>query len=78
MFVQIGKFFVPAERVSSVVSIGSAEGKRLKELGEMEGKLLNLTYGKKARSVIFMDSGHVIITSIDVEELVRLIWEGKP
>lgn len=67
---------VSANRVVSVVSPDSAPIKRLIREAEDKGILVNATYGRRTRSVLVMDSGHVILSALVAEKLaVRLDGE---
>lgn len=62
---------VSANRVISVISPDSAPVKRLIREAEDKGILVNATYGRKTRSVVVMDSGHIILSAIIPEKLAR-------
>lgn len=67
---------VSVERTVSVVSPESAPIKRLIREAEDKGLLINATYGRKTRSVIVMDSRHVILSALMPEKLaVRIDGE---
>ena len=67
---------ISAARVVSVVSPDSAPIKRLIREAEDRGLLVNATYGRRTRSVVIMDSKHVILSAIMPEKLaVRLDGE---
>ncbi len=64
---------ISANRSVAVVSPDSAPIKRLIREAEDKGMLVNATYGRRTRSVVVMDSGHVILSAILPEKLaVRL------
>lgn len=70
---------ISAARVVSVVSPDSAPIKRLIREAEDRGLLVNATYGRRTRSVVIMDSKHVILSAIMPEKLaVRLDGEYEP
>ncbi len=70
---------VSAGRVISVVSPDSAPIKRLIREAEDARRLVNATYGRRTRSVVVMDSGHVVLSAIMPEKLaVRLDGEYEP
>ena len=60
---------ISAARVVSVVSPDSAPIKRLIREAEDRGLLVNATYGRRTRSVVIMDSKHVILSAITPEKL---------
>ncbi len=60
---------VVAERVVAIVSPNSAPMKRLKDEARKEKRLVDATHGRKTRSVIIMDSNHVILSAIQAETI---------
>lgn len=67
---------ISAARAVAVVSPDSAPIKRLIREAEDKGLLVNATYGRRTRSVVVMDSKHVILSAIMPEKLaVRLDGE---
>lgn len=70
---------ISAARTIAVISPDSAPVKRLIREAEDKGLLVNATYGRKTRSVVVMDSKHVILSAIMPEKLaVRLDGEYDP
>lgn len=51
-------------RIVSVVGPESAPVKRLVRDAQDKGMLIDATYGRKTRSVIIADSGHVILSAL--------------
>ncbi len=72
--IKLRGFYVPAERVIAVLPVEMAITRRLRDVASYEGKILDLTYGKKTRSVILMDSGHVILSSMTPRSVVMRLW----
>ena len=60
---------VVAERVVTIVSPNSAPMKRLKYEAKEEKRLVDATYGRRTRSIIIMDSNHVILSAIQAETI---------
>ncbi|MFH1102369.1 MAG: DUF370 domain-containing protein [Pseudomonadota bacterium] len=60
---------VVAERVIAIVSPNSAPMKRLKEEARKEKRLVDATHGRRTRSIIVMDSNHVILSAIQAETI---------
>ncbi|MBW1898251.1 MAG: DUF370 domain-containing protein [Deltaproteobacteria bacterium] len=58
---------VVAERVVTIVSPNSAPMKRLKDEAKEEKRLIDATHGRRTRSIIIMDSNHVILSAILAE-----------
>jgi len=68
---------VVVARVVAVVSPNSAPMRRLKDNAKDMGKLVDASQGRKTRSIIVTDSGHVILSAIQPETLAqRLAMEG--
>ena len=60
---------ISANRAVAVVSPDSAPIKRLIREAEDRGMLVNATYGRRTRSVVVMDSKHIILSAILPEKL---------
>ena len=60
---------ISAKRAVAVVSHDSAPIKRLIHEAEDRGMLVNATYGRRTRSVVVMDSKHIILSAILPEKL---------
>ena len=60
---------VVAERVIAIVSPASAPIRRLREEARAAGLLVDASQGRKTRSILVMDSGHVVISAIQPETI---------
>ncbi len=60
---------VVAERVIAVITPCSASGKRLREEARESNRLIDATHGRKTRSIIIMDSSHIILSAMQPETL---------
>ena len=60
---------VNTARIVSVVSPDAAPIKRLVQDTRATGKLVDATGGKKTRSVIVSDSGHIILSALTSETI---------
>ena len=60
---------VVAERVVAIVSPNSAPMKRLKDEAKDEKRLIDATHGRRTRSIIIMDSNHIILSAIQSETI---------
>jgi len=60
---------VAAERVVAIISPASAPMKRMKDEARKDQRLVDATHGRKTRSVIIMDSKHVVLSSVQVETI---------
>jgi regulator of extracellular matrix RemA (YlzA/DUF370 family) len=61
--------FVVASRVIAVVNPQAAPMKRLREEAAKRGKLVDSTQGRRTRSILLMDSDHVILSAINPETI---------
>ena len=60
---------VVAERVVAIVSPNSAPMKRLKDEARDEKRLVDVTHGRRTRSIIIMDSNHIVLSAIQAETI---------
>ena len=58
---------VSAGRLLAVVSPDSAPIKRLTQEVREQGLLIDASFGRRTRSVLVMDSGHVILSALPPE-----------
>lgn len=64
---------VAANRIISIVGAESAPIKRIIADAKEAKKLIDASFGKKTRSVIIMDSGHVILSAVQPETIAGRI-----
>ena len=64
---------VNAQRIIAVVSPESNPVKRLIQTGKESGMLIDATQGRKTKSVIMMDSDHVVLSYLTPEVLCEKI-----
>ena len=62
---------VAAERVVAIIAPNSAPMKRLKDEARDNKHLVDATHGRKTRSIIIMDSNHIILSAIQAETLTQ-------
>ena len=60
---------ISLERVISIVSPDSAPIKRMIQEAKDNKMAIDATYGRKTRSAIIMDSGHVVLSAIQPETI---------
>ena len=60
---------IVAERVIAIVSPNSAPMKRLKDDAKTEKRLIDATHGRRTRSIIVMDSNHIVLSAIQAETI---------
>lgn len=61
--------FVSLNKIVSIVSPESAPIKRIIQEAKDKGTAIDATYGRKTRAVIFMDSGHIVLSAIQSETI---------
>ena len=61
--------FAAADKIVAVLSPDSAPIKRMISDGRERGLLIDASFGRSTRSVLLMDSNHMILSSLTTEEL---------
>ncbi len=62
---------VSAERLLTVVSPDSAPVKRLVQEAKERAMLIDASFGRKTKSVLVMDTDHVILSAIPPETIAK-------
>ncbi len=57
------------ERIIAVVNTGSSPARKLKDLAKEAGKIIDVTEGRRTRSLLVMDSNHVVLSSIQSDTI---------
>ena len=60
---------VASDRIISIVSPESAPVKRIVQEAKDAKTAIDATYGRRTRSVIIMDSGHIILSAVQPETI---------
>ena len=60
---------VMVDRIIAVVNTGSSPARKLKEIAKDGGKLIDVTEGRRTRSMVVMDSNHVVLSSIQPDTI---------
>ncbi len=68
---------VSANRLVTVVSPDSAPIKRIIQDSKQKGNLIDATYGRRCKAVLFTDSDHIILSAISPETIANRIEEGN-
>lgn len=63
--------FLSSERIIAIVSPESAPIKRNIQEARDRGSLIDATYGRRTRAVVIMDSGHIILSSVQPETVAH-------
>jgi regulator of extracellular matrix RemA (YlzA/DUF370 family) len=64
---------VTRARVIAVVSAQSSASRRLREDASQRGKLVDATQGRRTRSILVMDSDHVVLSAVNPETVAARI-----
>mgnify|MGYP001120061502 CR=1 FL=1 len=62
---------VSLDRIISIISPESAPIKRIIQEAKDSKMAIDATYGRRTRSVIIMDSGHVVLSAVQPETIAN-------
>jgi regulator of extracellular matrix RemA (YlzA/DUF370 family) len=62
---------VASEKIVAIITPGSSPVRRLKDEARQKGKLVDATQGRRTRSMIVMDSDHVVLSAIGAETITQ-------
>jgi regulator of extracellular matrix RemA (YlzA/DUF370 family) len=65
-------------RAIAIASPNSAPTKRIIHEGRNNGKLIDMTSGRRTKSVIFTDSGHIILAALAPETIASRLQMNRP
>ncbi|WP_291323545.1 DUF370 domain-containing protein [Desulfonatronospira sp.] len=68
---------VITSRVVSIVNPGSSPMRRLREDARERNLLIDATQGRKTRSILVMDSGHVVLSAIQPETIAQRLKQAE-
>lgn len=60
---------VAMERIIAIISPDSAPVKRMIQDAKDRGILIDATYGRKTRTVVVTDSGHIILSGLQTDTI---------
>ncbi|NOX80394.1 MAG: DUF370 domain-containing protein [Deltaproteobacteria bacterium] len=60
---------VKINRILAVVNPGSSPIRKLKEDARKEKRLIDVTEGRRTRAIIILDTGHLILSSVQPETI---------
>ena len=76
-FIRIGfGNLVSSERIIAIIGPDSSPVKRLIQDAKDRGTLIDASSGRKTKSVLLMDSDHLVLSSLSAEELEKEMTEG--
>ena len=70
--------YIAAEKIVTVLSPDSAPIKRMISDGRERGLLIDASFGRSTRSVLLMNSNHIILSSLSPDEISSEILQNKP
>ena len=77
-FINIGfGSVVMVDKVIAIVNPDSAPIKRMIQNAREQEKLIDATFGRKTRAVIFTASGHIMLSGIQVETIVSRLENNE-
>lgn len=62
---------ISASHLIAMIGPDSAPSKRLVQNAKNSMILIDASHGKKTRSILIMDSGHVILSSLETDEITN-------
>ena len=68
---------IAAQRMLAIVSPDSAPVKRVVQEAKDRGMLIDASYGHKTKSVILMDTDHVILSALEPDAISVRLEEKK-
>ena len=68
---------VNAQRVIAVISPDSAPIKRIIQEAKEKGSLIDASFGRKTKTVLIMDSGHIVLSGIQLETVGARLSEEE-
>ena len=60
---------VKISRILAVVNPGSSPIRKLKDEARREKKLIDVTEGRRTRAIVILDSGHLVLSSVQPETI---------
>lgn len=60
---------VMVNRIIAVVNTGSSPARKIRENAKNAGKLIDVTEGRRTRSMLVMDSDHVVLSSVQSDTI---------
>ena len=60
-----------ASRIISVVNPHSSPMKKMKDEAKRNNRLIDVTEGRRTRSIIILDSNHIVLSSVQPETITQ-------
>lgn len=68
---------VARSRVVAVVGSQSSASRRLRDEAIQRGKLIDATQGRRTRSILVLDSDHVVLSAVNPETVAARLETGE-
>ena len=68
--------WIASDRVISLMSSDSAPAKRMVSAAKKDGRAIDITGGKKTRSVVVTDCGYIVLSSVQTDTLAHRIEDA--
>jgi regulator of extracellular matrix RemA (YlzA/DUF370 family) len=69
---------VMVNRIIAVINTGSSPARKLKDVAKKAGKLIDVTEGRRTRSILVTDSNHVILSSVQPDTINQRMQALQP
>ncbi len=68
---------VAANRILAVINPDSAPIKRMVREATDEGRIIDMTYGRRTKSVIVLDTGHLALAALQPDTIVGRLRQQR-
>jgi len=69
---------VVAQRILAICDPDSAPLKRMVRRAKDEGSVIDVTYGRRVKTVIVLDTGHVVLVALQPETIAGRLQRESP
>ncbi len=69
---------VMVDRILAVINTGSSPSRKIKDLAKRAERLIDVTEGRRTRSIIILDSNHVVLSSVQPDTIGQRIYALQP
>lgn len=68
---------VAANRILAIVSPDSAPVKRMMRRAAEDGRIIDMTYGRRTKAVIVLDTGHLALAALQPDTIVGRLRQQR-
>ena len=69
---------VMVDKIIAVINTGSSPARKLKEAAKMNDRLVDVTEGRRTRSILVMESNHVVLSSVQPDTISQRMQALQP